>query len=1748
MRPSNRYFFVKPTRVLVVLIGLWATVFPGPGSARADWQTPNMSDYTKTPPFISYAVKPNVIVALDMSGSMKKPAYGDIGRWRHVIHDDFDPAKHYYGYFDSAADYVYDETNEFFRVFTSGDSETDKWGGNFLNWLCMRRIDIVRRVLTGGKVTVKTTDKRPDSVTYNSAAPINRHQVRMESIFNGWETSWDAWYVLEGQNGPFDFGFTKQSDYSGSHTPAMLDGLSFLIEEGRIKPMITLGEHVEIGQVTLGYDTDAGDYNWRQVKFVNTYSAPRVVVKTSTFNNDAPMGDPIIKWDTPWPHTDATHFYVRLQEWDYLDGDHPDETLTYIVVDATDEIHEVTMDNGGGVWSFLADKDPQQVGSDECGCLSNPQTTRVSWDQTLPAKPIVFAGVSSWNENGDPDALVTRVELPGGEDDKVYVDVSIQEEKLNNGRILCSRENGGTQTIDYVHAIAVIPPSGASATTATATYNNKIVLQAGLKSAVTHEWAVLDYEAGFSKAPMFIGHMQTIHGCDPSNIRADNNNAGQIEIMVHEEASDGSVLIHSYGDTAGWLAVQPFTSYRIRIGVKTEPSAVLQDIDADMRIGLAAYNYDHTKDPDLIYVDNNTVHGGTMIPSFQDLSKSIGDRTNNDIVLSCGVHDPVENAYRVIEEHPLVSGTTPIAETLVEIMRYVQQDSSGPYGGAYYDNKTGATSAENRASFPLGDTGDPYYYPEFDTAEYQAEGVDPYLECARTFVLHFNDGAPFRDWDLEGEDIHPTALIGNDGVGPTGLNQMLDDVAYYIRNNDMRTDSELPGYQEIVSYYVYAALGESEAYNDKTQKMREAAVNGGFNDLDGDHIPDPLHYEDMNAFVQNCPEDQTPSEWDGDGNCEPDAFYYANDGYALENDLKAAFQSILDRTSSGTSVSVISGSRGGEGAIYQSIFYPKLKSGDYTVEWAGQVHALLIDENGNMREDSNGDKGLDSNDQFIVFEGEDVYLYDDDDGDNVLDDSEKSDGASGTFADIKFLWNSRDWLNHSLMEPTIQRTYGDPDQRRRYIFTFVDGDNDVEVDASEQMAFEAPSVPSWADVTDENKLYPYIHTHTPFTPPAGMTEADFKSMVRQQTKRIVDFIRGQDQLNTLVFPSGAMPAFRSRQIDLDGDGDMETWRLGDVVHSTPTLVARPAENYDLLYDDQTYTAFYKKYKNRRNVLYAGANDGMLHAFNAGFYDSQNKRYVTASDGKAAFDLGAELWAYVPYNLLPHLYWLTDPAYSHVYYCDLKPKVFDAKIFPVDAAHPGGWGTVLVAGMRFGGGQIAADMDKSDGAYDSAKDKLMSSAYCIFDITDPESPPTLLGEISIIPGLGFTTCYPAVIPVRGDKQADGSFGANQWYLMFGAGPAGPVIPPSPLGIADRTALDKASGTPTMAGRLFVVDLVKLATDHELWTIAAYSGTPTRGTVPFRYLAPHGFFSDPVSVDYDLDFNTDAVYLATVEHDEDLGWFSRLWRIVIDDPLDLSTWYSNTVISWGHTLGIHQPITTRPNIGLSWNKTENRPERWIFYGTGRYFVTTDTLNNDRQSYYAIKEPYDTAGGDWTWGTVNRSDLLDVSSAKVYKAEAPSKAEVDGVEGITGEANKFTDLLALMDTKKGWFLNFSEPKERNLGPATLLGDILAFTTYVPNMDPCECGGESYLYAAYYKTGTAYYKDVMGTVPDDDKTRVLRKEEDGQDGLSPSPSLHVGAYKGSKAITQRSTGGISSIDQDNPGLTRSKQSFWEDETNTDD
>jgi type IV pilus assembly protein PilY1 len=240
-------------------------------------------------------------------------------------------------------------------------------------------------------------------------------------------------------------------------------------------------------------------------------------------------------------------------------------------------------------------------------------------------------------------------------------------------------------------------------------------------------------------------------------------------------------------------------------------------------------------------------------------------------------------------------------------------------------------------------------------------------------------------------------------------------------------------------------------------------------------------------------------------------------------------------------------------------------------------------------------------------------------------------------------------------------------------------------------------------------------------------------------------------------------------------------------------------------------------------------------------------------------------------------------------------------------------------------------------------------------------------------------------------------------------------------------------------------------------------------------------------------------------------------------------------------------------------------------------------DQQSYYGIKEPWqDTSGhennmvdinkdpdgdndldNEMTWEEVYSTYLMDVSNTMVF--ESGNIKNYDGVSFTTvtdlngSNMDTFLALEGEMDKDpspsdndpvganiypNGWKLDFSAARERNLGQAALLGDILTFTTYAPDPNACQNEGDSYLYATYYKTGTAFSRSVIGlgneTDPGDGSSKdVLRKQSLGK-GLAVSPAMHTGREEGTKAFIQTSTGAILVIEQANPGAVKSGKTYW--------
>ena len=285
---------------------------------------------------------------------------------------------------------------------------------------------------------------------------------------------------------------------------------------------------------------------------------------------------------------------------------------------------------------------------------------------------------------------------------------------------------------------------------------------------------------------------------------------------------------------------------------------------------------------------------------------------------------------------------------------------------------------------------------------------------------------------------------------------------------------------------------------------------------------------------------------------------------------------------------------------------------------------------------------------------------------------------------------------------------------------------------------------------------------------------------------LVEYVRGRP-----------VPGYRTRSS-----------RLGDIVNSQP-VVAMPRNDYG--YGQWTYGApaapawrtalgnGYRDYLAAKRadgqpIVYVGANDGMLHAF----------------DGRNTAEGGGEVFAFIPAGSRNHLYELANPSYEHKYFVDGSVVVADVSFTSSGA---GDWHTVLVGSTGAGGASHGAD----GGARGSG------SVFAL-DVSSPSTfgQDDVLWELSGAgdDDFGFVLGKPVVVPVKGTG------GEPRWVAIFGNGPNSingqPVL--FVVDIATGAVLARLQpGGSTYGGRNGLMNIAAVALNNNLKLVdTVYAG--------------------------------------------------------------------------------------------------------------------------------------------------------------------------------------------------------------------------------------------------------------------------------------------------------------------------------------
>jgi type IV pilus assembly protein PilY1 len=298
---------------------------------------------------------------------------------------------------------------------------------------------------------------------------------------------------------------------------------------------------------------------------------------------------------------------------------------------------------------------------------------------------------------------------------------------------------------------------------------------------------------------------------------------------------------------------------------------------------------------------------------------------------------------------------------------------------------------------------------------------------------------------------------------------------------------------------------------------------------------------------------------------------------------------------------------------------------------------------------------------------------------------------------------------------------------------------------------------------------------------ANITKEDLGVATDAERNAVINYVRGDVQ----------------DTYDLDDDlntTEQRPWKMGDIFHSNTVIVGSPSPYYKDEGFDGT-GGFYETNKNRTKLVIVGANDGMLHAFNA--------------------TTGVEEWDFIPNSLLTNLKAMMT---THNYYVDSTPKVSDVWFYSSDSDTTKGadeWKTILVCGLRKG--------EKHYFALDITN--TLNPQY-LWEFPHPGDPKISNYTDFLNNTLGQSWSEPAIGKVR-VKQ--GSVSLERWVAFIGGG-----FDPS----------ERVGNDANVGKAFFVVDI---KTGEIMKEFSGLSGMT------------HCFAAPPTAVDINFDGYIDKVYI-------------------------------------------------------------------------------------------------------------------------------------------------------------------------------------------------------------------------------------------------------------------------------------------------
>jgi type IV pilus assembly protein PilY1 len=547
---------------------------------------------------------------------------------------------------------------------------------------------------------------------------------------------------------------------------------------------------------------------------------------------------------------------------------------------------------------------------------------------------------------------------------------------------------------------------------------------------------------------------------------------------------------------------------------------------------------------------------------------------------------------------------------------------------------------------------------------------------------------------------------------------------------------------------------------------------------------------------------------------------------------------------------------------------------------------------------------------------------------------------------------------------------------------------------------------------------------------------------------------------------------RTCEVNQQGVGQYRrrTSVLADIMDSSPIWVGAPSSPYAAVWSDKlnpsdplpenattsttSYSGFANTYQNRTQVVYVGSNDGLMHAFRSGAFNSTSGTCTTPNVSPPAscfsYNDGLEMMAYMPgavvqtinaYQavsatnpanaLAPVDY--SNPQYGHNYFVDATPGTGD--LF-----YNGQWHTWLVSGLGPGGQAIFALDITNPGS-------TTLSATAAGNFSEANAGALVMGEWNntTITCQGNTTCGQSLGNTYGTPQIR-RLHDGRWGFIFGNG-LGSATGDAGIFVA---VLDPTSAAPTFY----------------------YLSTNTASTTK-----PNGI-AFVTAADLDGDHITDYVYAGDLQ--------GNVWRFDLTSSTETNWAVTPGPLFTATSGGQPQPITTAVVVASGSPSPGMQSQVMVLFGTGQRVPLTNangaTYATNVQSLYGV----------WDWNLTGWNSL---GSSVQYAALTAAQAGVTtltpanllqqvvtiGVDGNRDINNTTSTPCWAGQTgctggsaQFGWYLNFPGTEEQVVYSPELVQQAITVNSIVPAANaPTSCNilsDTGFTYVLSAMTGLAF------------------------------------------------------------------------------